>query len=142
MNLGDAAILARDLMNYHGLIDWNLDFDRAKRRFGQAKFDTKTISLSVPLVIRNNEIDVGETIRHEIAHALVGHSHGHDDVWRDKALSIGSNGKVTYDGNKIETPVGKWIGVCELGHRTRPRHRRGNLVCKKDLTSIRWVENK
>lgn len=142
MNIVEAAQLARNLMDQHGLTDWEFEFDRAKRRFGRASHSKKVISLSAPIVARNSEENVLETIRHEIAHALIDPSHGHDATWYNMALSVGSNGKVTYDAKEVDAPEGKWIGVCELGHRTRPRHRRGNFVCKKDRTPITWIENK
>jgi SWI/SNF-related matrix-associated actin-dependent regulator 1 of chromatin subfamily A len=36
-----------------------------------------------------------DTILHEIAHAIVGPHHGHDEVWRGKAVEIGCTGNVT-----------------------------------------------
>src|SRR5690606_4367091 len=59
---------------------------------------------------------------HEIAHALVGSRHGHDDVWRAKALAIGCSGSrlVAPDAPRAPAP---WQGSCPRGH-SYDRHRR------------------
>ena len=36
---------------------------------------------------------IKKTVLHEIAHAIVGYSHGHDKVWVSCCKSIGGNGK-------------------------------------------------
>lgn len=33
-----------------------------------------------------------DTVAHEVAHALVGPAHGHDAVWRRKAVELGGSG--------------------------------------------------
>lgn len=100
--------------------------DRAKTRAGQCRFGTRTISLSEPLTRLHSDADVHDTILHEIAHALVGPEHGHDAVWRAKAISIGCSGErlVDADAPRVEGP---WAGVCSAGHVYR-RHRRPTRV--------------
>ena len=49
VDLSAASRMARDLLQQHGLDEWNLGFDRAKRRAGCCHFGQKVISLSVPL---------------------------------------------------------------------------------------------
>ena len=90
VHLPDVLALARSLMATHGLEDWELDLDRARRRAGQTDHARRRITLSRHLMRLYDEAEVRETILHEIAHARVGASHGHDAVWRAEARRIGS----------------------------------------------------
>lgn len=123
MNRTTAATLARTLMNDHGLGHWTFQFDRAKRRFGQCRYGTNTISLSAPLVTLNDEAQVHNTILHEIAHALVGPGHGHDYVWRAKARAIGCDGLRCYQSEAVARPPAAWVGVCPSCGKSVERHR-------------------
>lgn len=93
MNTNEFRREARALMNEHGLHDWNFKFDRAKRRLGQCQFSTRTLSFSEPTVKLNDWETMRDTVLHEIAHAMVGASHGHDFVWRAQARAIGCTGE-------------------------------------------------
>ncbi len=116
-----ASSLARGLMNDHGLYDWIFQFDRAKRRFGLCSYGTRTISLSASLVALNSEVQVRNTVLHEIAHALVGPGHHHDHVWRMKARSIGCDGQRCCD---VEArPAAAWAGICPGCSKVIGRHR-------------------
>lgn len=112
MDINKAKALAMRLMKKHGLSHWSLKFDKAKRRAGACRYSTKTIHLSEPLTRIRSDDNVRNTILHEIAHALVGPGHGHDSVWRRKALAIGCDGRRCYTDAKVE---GKWIGTCTHG---------------------------
>jgi len=114
MNVEVARNEALMLMNEHGLLDdgWKFKLDGAKRRFGLCMYRTKVISLSKALVELNEFDQVKDTILHEIAHALVGAGHGHDNVWRRKALEIGCNGKRCYSAKEVTRVKGKYIAIC------------------------------
>jgi hypothetical protein len=115
MTLDKAKQLAIELMTEHGLIDkrWSFKFDQAKRRYGCCMHSRRIISLSSPLTQIRKDDKVRNTILHEIAHALVGGGHGHDDVWRSKALEIGCNGQRCSNDVSIK---GNWVGECPNGH--------------------------
>jgi predicted SprT family Zn-dependent metalloprotease len=117
-----AAALARRLMNEHGLADWGLTFDNAKTRAGVCRQNTRQIGLSRPLTRLHSDDEVRDTILHEIAHALVGAGHHHDEVWKAKAREIGCTGDrcVTSTEGQI---LGDWTGTCPAGHVVH-RHRR------------------
>jgi hypothetical protein len=126
VHLDAAAALALRLMERHGLPGWTLVFDNAKTRAGVCRFDTKQIGLSQPLTRLHAEAEVRDTILHEIAHALVGPGHTHDDVWVRKAREIGCSGTrcVSPGAPQLE---GDWVGTCPSGH-TTTRHRRPERV--------------
>jgi predicted SprT family Zn-dependent metalloprotease len=92
MNLTAARILARALMDGHDLQHWHFQWDSARKRYGQCQFATRTISMSKILTPHREPEDVAQTMLHEIAHALVGPSYGHDRTWLAKAREIGYTG--------------------------------------------------
>jgi predicted SprT family Zn-dependent metalloprotease len=113
-------------MNQHGLtnIGWRFEFDNAKRRFGCCSYRTKTISLSKELVKLNDEPRVQNTILHEIAHALVGKNHGHDNVWKQKALEIGCDGNRCYTEENTNIVKGKYVATCPKCNHVHNKHRK------------------
>lgn len=121
MNLFEARRLAVSLMHQFGLSAWRLEFSKAKTRSGECRHDRRTLVLSAPMVTVMSPSEVTETVLHEIAHALVGPEHGHDDVWRLTAQRIGATGRVTL--HTSAAPAHDWVGTCPQGHRAE-RHRR------------------
>lgn len=88
--------LGYSLLQHHNLSEWSFKLDRSKSRAGLCNYTRRTISVS-HLLAHQDEASIRNVILHEIAHALVGPSHQHDAVWRDKAIAIGS------DGNRCHT---------------------------------------
>lgn len=126
MELSDAYSLATGLVAQHGLDGWTVTFDTAKRRAGVCHFATRVIGLSAALTRLHDEVEVRDTVLHEIAHALVGPRHGHDAVWAAQARAIGSTGSrcLPADAPRVQAP---WVGVCRGGHVVE-RHRRPERV--------------
>jgi predicted SprT family Zn-dependent metalloprotease len=122
MDTRDALLLARGLVAEHGLRGWTVALDRAKTRAGACHYGKRLITLSGPLTRLHSEDHVRDTILHEIAHALVGARHRHDEVWRKTARRIGCTGErcVPADAPKV---AGDWVGTCPAGHEVS-RHRR------------------
>ena len=147
MEILDARRLAVGLMRRHGLTGWRLVFDNAKTRAGICRAAPREIGLSRVLTALHSEAEVTETILHEIAHALVGPAHGHDAVWRERALAIGSNAKRCVPSTAPKV-AGPWVGVCPSGHRTT-RHRQPTRVqscghCSRSFdpgTVLDWTWN-
>lgn len=115
MNLPDVLDLARTLMVEHGVGDWGLGLDRARRRAGQTDHTRHRITLSRHLMALYDEAEVRETVLHEIAHARVGAAHGHDAVWAAEARRLGSHGRrlIAAEAPRVE---GRWTGTCPAGH--------------------------
>ncbi|ETJ45187.1 Protein of hypothetical function SprT, partial [human gut metagenome] len=55
------------------------------------------------------------TVLHEIAHARVGASHGHDAVWAAEARRIGASGRRLVP-REAPAIAGRWVGTCPAGH--------------------------
>ena len=140
VHLPDVLALARSLMTTHGVGDWDLGLDRARRRAGQTDHACRRITLSRHLMSLYDEAEVRETILHEIAHARVGASHGHDAVWRAEARRIGSTGRRLVDPQAPRVE-GRWRGTCPAGHTvTRMRRPSVPLACATCSRSFR-IEN-
>lgn len=126
MDLLAAHLLATQLLTHHGLSDWTIAFDNAKRRAGQCRFHDRVISISAGLTRLHSEAEVRDTVLHEIAHALVGPGAGHGPVWREQARAIGCSAQRCVSPEAPRLP-GAWLGVCPGGH-TVERHRRPERV--------------
>lgn len=93
MNRQEATQLTRDLLDQHGLKEWKLRLvtDVKTPFLGRCAESQKCIYLNAHHIDQHHGELVKDTVLHEIAHALVGTIHGHDDIWREKAKSIGSH---------------------------------------------------
>lgn len=113
MDLEQARRKARVLMDEHGLEDWAFAFDRATKRAGCCHYSKRTITLSRSITRLNDWSEVGDTVRHEIAHALVGPGVGHRRAWKAMAVKVGATPQRCYDSNKVKTLGPKWKAWCE-----------------------------
>lgn len=131
MELYEVDALARELMAEHGLTDWDFGFDRARCRAGLTNHTARRITLSRALMALYDEEQVCDTILHEIAHALVGPTHGHDAVWSAKARELGSSGERLVPAD-APTVKGRWEGRCPAGHTvTRMQRPRQPMSCAR-----------
>lgn len=94
MDLLIARRLANSLMEQFGLkeLGWRFAFDESKSHFGCCNYREKVIFLSRIFCLTIVDTKVKDTILHEISHVLTP-GHGHDIIWRAKAISIGCNGE-------------------------------------------------
>jgi len=165
MLLADAESLALKLMREFGLIrdvqsgdwqDFTFEFDEAKKRFGACHrlttrryrdggFETihkpgGRITLSRALVLRNEQPQDEDVIRHEIAHGLCGPKEGHGAEWKRTCKKVGANPERCYDSEEVEgvdSPYSATCAVCStVYHRFKlPRGDRwcSNKECKHKM---------
>jgi predicted SprT family Zn-dependent metalloprotease len=125
----EIATRARKVLAQHQLLQWSFQFDNGRKRAGCCQYDTQVISLSYEFAESAPADEIHDTILHEVAHALVGKAHNHDEIWRTKALEIGCTGRRCHD-LQFSTP--RYIMQCERGCwvATAERRRRG-IICKR-----------
>jgi predicted SprT family Zn-dependent metalloprotease len=124
-------------MEKHGLLKkgWKYKFGKATCYAGVTCFKTKVINLSL-IFINSQSVNkdvIKNVILHEIAHSLVGHSHGHDKVWKEKAIEIGCCGSRCCESFASDEHY-KYILNCPKGcklRRQRLTKRLDRCVCKK-----------
>ncbi len=90
---GKAAQQAERLMEEHGLAGWSFQFDDTSKRAGCCDYGLKVISLARLYCLVASDEEIRDTILHEIAHALAGPEHNHDQHWKSVAHSIGCTGE-------------------------------------------------
>jgi len=131
--------LARSEMDKYGLCDWKLELDYAKVRAGACHFTEKKISFSRHFLKNADQLDINDTILHEIAHALVGPKHGHDRAWKNMAKKIGCSAKRCHT---VVFSEYKWIRFCANHCWEQKVHRRkSNLICKKCGSPVKYQKN-
>lgn len=93
MNRAHASQLLRKMLDDNMLNDWHirLNMDLSARYLGLCDHARKTIVMNAHHVDSHPDPEIIDTIGHEVAHAIVGPSHGHDDVWKEKARMLGAN---------------------------------------------------
>jgi len=113
-------------MEWHGLTrqSWTVRYDNARARAGKCSRRAKVLSFSRNLIARGSPAEMRNTLLHEIAHALAGPKHGHNQTWRAIALQIGCDGKRCHN---IELAPAKWILGCSAGCWHVPRFNRSRL---------------
>lgn len=100
--------LANEGIRLHNLHGWTFRFNTNKSRRGVCKYRTRRIEVSVHML----KLGVSETLKvvaHELAHAIVGASHGHNHVWRHKAIELGDDGHRCGESMDVAPTV---IGTC------------------------------
>ena len=131
MNLPEAKLMARQLMDQNGLSYIPFKFDRSKRRLGSCRWKVSTgacvhITLSKDITLLNDVEVVRNTLLHEIAHAIVGYGNGHNSAWQRKSREIGCNAN-RCSFTHVRTK-GRWQGVCPKCKTVFHRHRGGKGV--------------
>lgn len=127
---------ARELLALHQLPHWNFQFDNGRKRAGCCQYGARVISLSYEFAKRAADEEIRDTMLHEIAHALVGKAHNHDEVWRAKAIEIGCSGKRCHD---LQFTPPRYIMHCTHGCwvTTAERRKRG-VICSRCRGNIAY----
>ena len=151
MNVTEAQRLLREQLDKHELYHVEAKMNgRLTSVFGRYRwntlYSTKKVELSSQLVAINDEEVVKRVILHEIAHALT-EGHGHDNVWREKLLELGGDGKRCYDrtdtnvletrrSSKLYKLVCQECGADNFGRYRRKMNRYVHPGCGGKLLSV------
>ena len=134
--LVSTAEQADKLIAKHNLHEWRFKFDNARKRAGCCLYKEQLITMSQQFCLNAEDSEITDTILHEIAHALVGHQHGHNTVWQAKAREIGCSASRTHD---LEVSEPRYIVSCKNCGTFGTRDKRGrNRVCKWCHTPITY----
>ena len=121
----------------HRLEGWSFQFDDATKRAGCCNYQTRVISLAHAYARSAPEEAIDDTMLHEIAHALVGKAHGHDQVWQAQAVALGCSGHRCHD---VQFTPPRYIVMCDQGCwvTTAERRQRG-AVCRTCRSPVRYT---
>ena len=121
----------------HQLEGWSFQCDHATPRAGCCNSQTQVISLAHAYARAAPDADIDDTLLHEIAHALVGQAHGHDQVWQATAVALGCSGRRCHD---VQCTPPRYIVTCENACwvTTAERRQRG-AVCRTCHGPVRYV---
>ena len=111
-----------------------LDTPRAPHGYGSSRTPAPG---SPRTVSRAGDEEIDDTLLHEIAHALVGKAHGHDQVWQAKAVALGCSGKRCHD---VQFTPPCYIVTCDKACwvTTAERRTRG-AVCRTCHGLVRYT---
>jgi hypothetical protein len=142
MGAVDALRITREVLVDHGLHGWGVALDSARKRAGQCNHTTRTISMSTVLLAQRSWEDSYNTIIHEVAHAIVGHGHGHDGVWQRQHQAMGGDGKRCFD-HQLDHSDAPWVGECAHGrqfgrYKTPMAGRTYHCKCAAGSSLVEW----
>jgi hypothetical protein len=99
------------LRQWPNLNGWELQINpRFTRILGQCDYRRRLIVLGKSFVLLNDEPLIVQSAKHEIAHALVGPGHGHDEIWKRQAVALGIPPDACDKTARL--PLGKLIAAC------------------------------
>ena len=143
MSLTEIEALGRQLIQVHeaksGLeAGWQFAFDLAPERAGSCRYGKKQITLSVTYCLKASKEEIVDTVLHEIAHAIVGRTHGHDATWKAAAQRIGCTAERCH---RVQHTLPRWHGQCGCGQEWK-RQRLSRSIrtsrCGKCKGNIEW----
>ncbi len=90
MQRQDATKYLRARLDDYNLTDWHirLTTDVLRPYRGLCSYKDKTIILNAMFIDQHEQVEVFNTINHEVAHALLP-GHNHDEIWQAKARELG-----------------------------------------------------
>jgi len=116
---------AKELMDEHELYGWRFEIAATKNFVGRCFYRRRVIEFS-KYYLESPWHDIEDTLRHEIAHALVyihhGPSHGHDEVWKHYARQLGADPK-SCSADSVSTAKFNYEISCTSCGRSWKRHR-------------------
>jgi len=91
MDRSDAIKLLRSTLDAHNLGDWGIRLNQnaAAPFLALCSHKDKVIILNAHHVDQHPLVELTNTIKHEVAHAIVGPGNGHNETWANMARAIG-----------------------------------------------------
>ena len=137
---------ALEEMDKWGLTEqgWSFVWDiKAVRRYGQCRYSKKEIGVTKKLANINTIEESKDVVLHEVAHAMTGRGHGHDNVWKRWCRKVGATPERCYrseiNGGTVKTLKGKYVLVNKnTGEIYKTYYRKP----KKMDWSGRWISGK
>lgn len=117
--------LALTLMSEHNLNwpAWGFRLSRHKLSLGRCEYNRYnggTVIFSKNF-LHLSDVEIRDTLLHEIAHALTGPYAKHNSKWKAECRRIGARPDEFADLKREDNVEFKWTGVCPNGH-TTSRH--------------------
>ena len=106
----EVASEARMLMDQHGLTDWSLNFNNAKKHLGECNFTDKKLILNREYSVTLLPEQITETILHQISTALAGWEASQQHQPKDSALTLGKK-------SESASPQPQGLRQTNLGHK-------------------------
>lgn len=135
MELTIARRTAEELIALH-VPEYRFEWSNGKTVLGHCDYSARTIRLSRTLTTVNDESQVIDTIRHEIAHAIAGHTAGHGPAWKHVARKLGAVPRAASQTATGVRDTAPWVGTCTSCGREsdvrffrKPRNRRSCSKC-------------
>lgn len=114
-----AREVAAELFQLWGLTElgWVFYLKDSKRTLGLCDYQRKRIVVSLDVLRSGIMEQLLETIKHEIAHVLVGPGNRHNHIWRAKAIEVGCQPVACAEiGAVPESGIGaKYVAECPCG---------------------------
>ncbi len=133
-------------MEMHGLTGWSFQFDDASSRAGQCQYGIRVISMARQYCLEVSEDEWVDTLLHEIAHAIVGPGHWHDEVWERKARELGCTAERCHSvafatpNHIISCPKCGWAGQRIKRTRGLIYRQCRSAVLYEPISNKRWAE--
>lgn len=130
----------------HNLEDWDFGLITSTRKLGTCRYRTKTVALSAHCMAfgRMDKAETIDTVRHELAHALVGPGKGHGPAWKKAARLLGakptatsSTGAILSKKEQLLEGGAKWGVILPCGEVVETYQRRVN----KDWSKV-WLRGR
>lgn len=133
----EAQTKCDNVLKSHKLYDkgWRTNFSKSETYLARCYYDEKRIVINLMHLNSCSEMDLENTILHEVAHALVGPGYGHNQIWMEKARELGLSNP-TPCGPALNLDKGRSIQPSEV----KPKRSFHRVDIKCPTCSVKAIE--